>query len=210
MSHEKQDIYCMRPMALDDLPTITKWFEDIEDLAMFDRAMRVPLSPEAFEQAWREEISTPEGGRSCWFSIEDAAADVVGIVGLEHINHVNGDAILPVCLAKHARKKGIGLRATAMMLDLAFDQLRLCRVTSFCRADNAASARMTKQAGFQEEGRMREAWFADGHHIDMVVIGILRQEWIDQRAKLSQQMSDDTVVILGRHPDSKPRWPPAP
>ncbi len=57
---------------------------------------------------------------------------------------------------------------------------------------------------------MRKAWFADGRHVDIVVIGILDKEWLKQRADLAARLSTDTMVILGRTPWGVRTWPQVP
>jgi hypothetical protein len=113
-------------------------------------------------------------------------------------------------LSEFARQRGIGIRATAMLLDLAFHHLRLARVTSFFRADNEASRRMTDRVGFRQEGRMRQAWFANGKRFDVVAIGILQEEWLEKREDLVSRLSSDTVLVLGRTPQGARTWPPLP
>ncbi len=207
MTDQQRDHYWMRPMELDDIPVIARWFEHLEDLAVFDRRVPMPLNSDAMQAGWREVLAETEPRTSYWFTIDDQAGEVVGIAGLQDINYVHGDAVLPIYLAGPARRRGIGIRTAAMLLDLAVDQLRLTRVTSFYRADNEASRRLTELAGFREEGRMRKAWFADGQHVDIVVIGILGKEWLAQREHLASRLSTDTVVILGRTPWGVRTWP---
>ena len=207
MPGQNRDYYWMRPMGVDDIPLVARWFEHLEDLSMFDRRLPIPLNVDAMEAGWREALAETEPRRSYWFTIDDEAGEVVGIAGLQDINYVHGDAVLPIYLAEPARRRGIGIRTGAMLLDLVFDQLRLTRVTSFLRADNEPSRRLTESMGFREEGRMRKAWFADGRHVDIVVIGILDKEWRKQRADLADRLSTDTMVILGRTPWGVRTWP---
>jgi RimJ/RimL family protein N-acetyltransferase len=207
MPGQQADRYWMRPMGLDDVPLIAGWFEHLEDLAMFDRQLPMPLNSEAMKAGWRETLAETEPRSNYWFTIDDRAGEVVGIAGLQDINYVHGDGVLPIYLAEPVRRKGIGLRVGAMLLDLAFDQLRLNRVTSFYRADNVATSRLVQAIGFSEEGRMRKAWFADGKHLDIVVIGILASEWLARRDNLASSMSRDTVVILGRAAWGARAWP---
>ncbi len=202
--------YWMRPMGSDDIPTMARWFEHLDDLAVFDRHAPIPPNAEAMLAAWREDLSKQEPRKSYWFTIDDDSGEVVGIAGLQSINYVHGDAVLPVYIAEPQRRRGIGIRACAMLLDLAFDHLRLTRVTSYYRADNEASRRMTEMIGFSEEGRLRQAWYADGQHADIVVIGLLRQEWLAQREELAGGLSTDTAVVLGRTPWGARAWPSIP
>lgn len=210
MLDQKRIRYWMRPMTADDIPILAGWLENLDDLAVFDRRSPLPLNAEATRAEWREALAQSEPRRCYWFTIDDEKDGAVGVAGLQDINLVHGDGVLPIYLSDPARQRGIGIRATAMLLDLAFQQLRLARVTSFFRADNGASRRMTERVGFRAEGRLRQAWFADGKRFDVVVIGILQEEWLDRKADLARSLSSDTVLILGRAPQGGRSWPPLP
>jgi hypothetical protein len=84
------------------------------------------------------------------------------------------------------------------MLDMAFDRLRLRRVTTYFRSDNLRTERLTTRAGFQQEGRIREAWFVDGRHLDCILVGLLREEWLAHRDALRAELAGPIEVVLGR------------
>ena len=52
---------------------------------------------------------------------------------------------------------------------------------------------------------MRQAWFADGQFHDMVVVGMLQQDWIARREVLAQELGTQTVVSFDASGWS---WPP--
>lgn len=207
MADEAKRIYCIRPLEKTDIPTVAQWFVDLDDLASFDRSARVPLNLSASEEAWADVVGHAGKDGKCWFAIDDAASDMVGIVGLESISAVNRDAVIPLYVAKSVRRRGVGIRAVALILDLGFRQLGLNRVTSYYRADNEASRSLTTRTGFTIEGCMREAWFHDGRHVDMVVVGLLKSEWMDRRAALAAELGPETTVTFGRNASSGWSWP---
>jgi RimJ/RimL family protein N-acetyltransferase len=182
---------------------------DLDDLSMFDRCMRIPLSREASEKVWSDAVGNDNSNNKYWFAIDDEENHTVGIIGLESVNLINRDAVLPVCIADTARNKGIGIRSSALMLDIAFQQIGLNRLTSYYRADNDVTRYLTKRAGFRQEGCMRQAWFAGGRHVDMIIVGILRQEWMERRKTLAKELDTNTVVTFGRHSSGTWSWPPA-
>jgi RimJ/RimL family protein N-acetyltransferase len=199
----------VRPLALKDLSVIAGWFEQIRDLSLFDRRQPLPVSADTLKATWRGDIKGPEPRSNYWFVAEDTAGDVVVLSGLLEINYISGDAILPMFVAHHARQHGIGIKMGALMLDLAFDQLRLSRVSSYFRSDNRASRKMVKHWGFSQEGKFRKAWFVEGKHYDIIAIGILRNEWRSQRKKLQASLNNDYIVTLG-YKDKAWSWPRLP
>lgn len=208
MTNTQRDTYYVRPLEKSDIPTISRWFVDLDDLSAFDRCMRIPLSLDASEKAWSDAVGNDVSTGKYWFAIDDKENQTIGIIGLESVSLINGDAVLPVCIAKTARNKGVGIRSAALMLDIAFQQLGLNRLTSYYRADNEVTRYLTERAGFRQEGCMRQAWFAGGQHVDMIIVGILRQEWMERRKALAEELDTNTVVTFGRHSSGTWSWPP--
>ncbi len=197
----------MRPLRLDDLPVIARWYEDVEDLALFHRRMPLPHGAEVLDAGWRSALLAPEPRESYWFAITNDEGEPAGLGGIEDISYVHGDAVTPLFLSPSVRGKGLGVRARALLLDLAFDQLRLVRVTSLHRADNVASRRINEACGLREEGRIRRGWFAGGVHIDLMIFGILAEEWRAHRDGLRERLSNRTVITLGRTSSGRWSWP---
>ncbi len=212
MSDEQADRtkhYRLRPMRMDDVPMVTAWMEDIEDLAMFDRRRVVPLDPASMELEWRDCIVAREPRTSYWFMIQDEDKLAIGLAGLIEINFVHGAALMPIFIAQQARNQGIGVRTRALLLDFAFEQLRLVHITSLHRADNEASRRLNEACGFREEGRIRNGYNAGGRYVDQMIYGILADEWRAHRRQLSGRLGRDAVVSLGSREMGQWSWPPA-
>jgi RimJ/RimL family protein N-acetyltransferase len=67
-----------------------------------------------------------------------------------------------------------------VLLGYAFLQLGLHRLTLTVFEYNERAFRSYRKAGFQEEGRQREAILRDGRRWDIIFMGILRDEWLEQ------------------------------
>ncbi len=198
-------LFRLRPLEKTDLGTVARWFQDIHDLALFDRTSRIPQNLVQTEQYWEDAINASKDCCKCWFAIESDSGDLVGMTGLEAISSVNRDAVVPVFVDKSIRRHGVAVRSVALMLDFAFRQLGLNRITSYYRADNHSSRDLIQRIGCEIEGTMRQAWFADGQFHDMVVVGMLQQDWIARREVLAQELGTQTVVSFDASGWS---WPP--
>lgn len=208
MPDSSTKLYSLRPLEKSDLTSVMRWFQDVDDIALFDRNTRVPYDLATCERLWDMSDTSDDSGEKCWFAITSDALDVIGIVGLERISSVNRDAVIALYVDHATRRKGIGIRASTLMLDFAFRQLGLNRVTSFYRDDNTNSRELTRQAGFQIEGTMRKAWFADGSFHDMIVVGILAQDWTARRQTLAEELGSDILIAFGDAGTSGTKWPP--
>ena len=110
-------------------------------------------------------------------------------------------------MSMQGRRKGIGLKMTAMLIDLAFHQLRLHRVTSYLRSDNTASSELLTKLGFTQEGLMRKNWFSGGQHHDTIAVGLLAEEWAEARKSVENAANAQADLIFGRAPWPGRKWP---
>ncbi|WP_298920061.1 GNAT family protein [uncultured Roseobacter sp.] len=179
-----------RPLGLDDISRISDWFWNFADAALFDRSLPMPISEDALQQNWRKSMLCEGIPCAYWFIAEDENQEPLGIAGLESVNYIQGDAVLPFFVARDFRQKGLATAMTISILDLAFRQLRLHRVTTFFRDDNAATQRALQKVGFSEEGRFREGWFSSGVRKDIVIAGILGSEWIANRHQVVENVTE--------------------
>ncbi|MFY0312701.1 GNAT family N-acetyltransferase [Leisingera sp. D0M16] len=210
MPDRKSEGFQLRPLETADLATAADWLQNIADLARFDRSTRIPLTASGIEQAWGPIGDAGANAGKCWFALTEEGGELCGIAGLENISAVNRDAVIAMLIEKSRRRQGIGIRAMALLLDFAFRQIGLNRVTSYYRADNTRSEQLTARAGFATEGRMRAAWFAEGRFFDMITVGLLREEWDASRKALAQELgASPRVSFRGAEADGWV-WPPGP
>ena len=196
MAQATSSIFTWRPLGLDDISNIADWFWHFEDIAMFDKSLPVPVNIDAMRESWRASLDYANPPRAYWFIAEDGDKKPAGIAGLESVNYIHGDAVVPVFIAEDFRKKGLATAMAVPLLDLAFNQLRLHRLTTFYREDNEATRLALQSVGFKEEGRHREAWFADGVRKDIVIVGILGSEWAATREKAIESLKDSCKVSV--------------
>jgi len=73
--------------------------------------------------------------------------------------------------------KGIVTRAVRAMVDYALGDMGLRKVEIVCAVVNAASRAIPERLGFIKEGIIRGEYYNDGVYYDMVVYGVLADEW---------------------------------
>jgi RimJ/RimL family protein N-acetyltransferase len=203
-------IFTVRPMKMNDIDDIAAWFENLDDLSLFDRNSPAPMGLEALREYWKADlVAAPPPQKAYWYIARGPDGGAAALGGLQSINYFHGDAVLPVFVAPSARQQGLGLRMTCMLLDLAFDRLHLARVTTYFREDNEISSRMIRKAAFREEGRLRKAWLCDGRQLDMIVAGVLREDWTNHRETLRSALDSQIILKFGADANDRYAWPSA-
>ncbi|MFE6738492.1 GNAT family N-acetyltransferase [Streptomyces tubercidicus] len=85
-----------------------------------------------------------------------------------------GHGSFRIALVPDATDRGIGSEATRLLLDYAFERVRLHRVQLEVFDYNPRARRAYEKCGFEVEGRMREALYWDGARHDVLVMAALR------------------------------------
>ncbi|NEU57214.1 GNAT family N-acetyltransferase [Halorussus sp. MSC15.2] len=80
-------------------------------------------------------------------------------------------------LVPEARGEGYATEAVTLLLDYAFETRGLRRTYARVVEHNDGSHDLLERLGFTEEGRLREHVFLDGEYRDVVLYGLLRDEW---------------------------------
>ncbi|MBX2869363.1 MAG: GNAT family N-acetyltransferase [Acidiferrobacterales bacterium] len=197
-------VFFLRPIEQSDLDAVANWYQQLEDVSIFDRQVPLPINRDEVQKIISSQIRDREDNKCYWFIVEDEQHKPIGMTGLELVNNIHGNAILPVFVDNEWRRSGIGIRMVCLMLEMAFKQLRLHKIATVYRADNAATATLVERCGFTTEGVAREAWFAKGEHFDLINVGILAREWEQTRVKLSRTMDSGIRLCLG--PRATPDW----
>ena len=78
---------------------------------------------------------------------------------------------------------GYGTDAMQVILRYAFMELNLRRVTLNVFEYNPRAIRSYEKAGFRHEGRIRQYLNRDGQRWDILYMGILREEWMEQQGE---------------------------
>jgi RimJ/RimL family protein N-acetyltransferase len=90
--------------------------------------------------------------------------------GLTHVGH------LTIGLLPDYRRKGWGRKLLLEALASGFAE-KFERVDLEVFASNIAAIQLYRKAGFVEEGRKRNARKLDGKYDDLILFGMLREEW---------------------------------
>jgi RimJ/RimL family protein N-acetyltransferase len=119
-----------------------------------------------------------ERGSEYVFVIADLSTDApMGITCLRHIDAPMRTAQVGTWLGRDRWGSGANAEAKRLLLDFAFDRLRLHRIEARIAVSNARSRRAFERLGATREGVLRESFYKDGTYHDQHLYVILEQEW---------------------------------
>lgn len=117
--------------------------------------------------------------------VEDRAGRRVGVAGIDDVDlHSRVARISATILDPAERGKGFGTDAHRALVSYLFLHRGLLRIEAFVAAGNLAARAVLRRLGFVEEGVLRSRVFAHGQRHDVVVHGLLQEEW-SRRAPVS-------------------------
>ena len=108
---------------------------------------------------------------------------VIGNCGIRRKPENDREADIGFELAPDLWGQGFATEAALAIVNYGFRELGLHRVSSWCIADNAASARVLEKVGLRPEGRLRENEYFKGRWWGTLLYGLLESEWRDSAAK---------------------------
>lgn len=110
---------------------------------------------------------------------------IAGSVGHHPIDRAHRCASLGYWIDARHQGRGIITRCCRVLLDYLFDEQALHRVEIRCATGNLRSCAIPERLGFTREGVLREAEWVSSRFVDLVVWGLLEDEWRDRRARES-------------------------
>jgi len=118
-----------------------------------------------------------------FFGVRTLADDtLIGEINLEVVNWSVRDAFVGLSIGERQNwGKGYGTEMMNLMLQFAFLEVNLQRVTLTVFDYNPRAIRAYEKAGFRHEGRMRQFLNKEGQRWDMLFMGILREEWLEMQ-----------------------------
>lgn len=145
------------------------WPKDATEKVAFRRRLR------RFTEDWHAGTSYP------FFIFHRKTDDLLGGITLSNLRRgVTQAGTIGYWMGLPYARRGHMAEAVGLVLDYAFDDLRLHRVEAACLVHNEASSKLLLKLGFTEEGLARQYLCINGRWQDHRTFGILRA---DRRAK---------------------------
>jgi ribosomal-protein-serine acetyltransferase len=143
-----------------------------EWLPWVDRTQSVTDSLKFIESTRRSFAEGKEMVLGVWYE-----GRIAGTIGLHNIANPNRSGFIGYWLGSEFEGKGIMMRACRAMVEHAFGVLGLNRLEIRCATGNKRSQAIPERLGFRREGILREAERHGNDYIDLIVYGLLSNEW---------------------------------
>jgi RimJ/RimL family protein N-acetyltransferase len=169
----------------------SRWNRDSEYARLLDDEPPKLYSVKSFK-AWLERKFDQDDEFRYFFTIRTLEEDqLIGFIGLFGIQWNHGSAWVGIGLGERDYwGKGYGTDAMRLILRYAFRELNLYRLNLDVFAYNPRAIRSYEKAGFKIEGREPKSVLRDGQRYDMILMGILREEW--EKSVMREAYAKDT------------------
>nr|WP_317413331.1 GNAT family protein [uncultured Solibaculum sp.] len=166
----------LREYRQEDIEPIQGWVNDPDITRFLDGA--VFLYPRSIQQTRSFVEENARAGGPNFVIAHRHSDEYIGQLELSGVDYRHGVASLGIVVGgKGCRGKGYGSEAIGLALEFAFRQMNLNRVELWVREDNDIALKCYRSCGFVEEGRRRSCYAVDGVRKDLVLMGILQDEW---------------------------------
>lgn len=133
------------------------------------------------QKNWYEKIKK-DSTRRYWIIIADD--EFVGVVNLYNIDLNNKRCSWAYYLGETSvRGKGVGKQIELNMLSYVFDDLGLNKLRCEVLAFNELVVKIHQKYGSKIEGRLQKHIYKNGEFYDVIVMGILKEEWDEIKEK---------------------------
>ena len=161
----------------------SKWTHDSEFMRLMEVDPARPMSAAMIKKQYEKlEKQVEEKKNLYYFTIRAKADDrLIGKAAVQWIEWTNGNGFLQLGIgAAEERHKGYGTQALRLLLRFAFAELNLFRVSAIVPEYNEGAIALLKKFGFVQEVCRRQSLERDGRRWDLLVFGLLNDEWRNQ------------------------------
>ncbi|GIL34421.1 N-acetyltransferase [Phycicoccus sp. DTK01] len=162
-------------MAWRNHPDVARWLlrTTMTEAEMLERLRDRP--------EWTLPLAVEHEGRVAGTAFVDVLDGMGQDGGTEHLR---SEGLVGYLFDPAVHGRGLASRTLVVLLEIAFEDLRLRRVTAGCFADNIGSWKVMEKAGMRREQHgVRDSWHAELGWVDGLTYALLREEWMERKAR---------------------------
>ncbi len=168
---------CLGPVLNGDIPLLFAWFDN-PDMAGASGPYR-PQSETKFGQWLHGAAQDPT--RALFVIRKRAGLQLLGHLHISNIQTTMRSAEIGLGIGQPVdRGQGYGPEALGLAVRFCWRELNLQRVALTVLGNNPWAQHVYEKAGFEVEGRLRRATYADGGFHDVIVMAMLRPDEDDE------------------------------
>ena len=177
MPHIIGDTIYLREYRMEDLEAINTW-RNIEEITWWTAVYVWPESLGQTRQFVEDQINNVDPANRKFAICLKENNRYVGHIGYEGLDLRRRNTELGIVIGDpNLLSKGIGTEAINLFLKVCFDELGLHRVGLRVLRSNPRGMHCYEKCGFREEGTIRQWHYSRGHWHDLVLMGILEDEY---------------------------------
>ena len=161
-----------------------KWQNDADIMRLARSYPDNTTSMEALQGEYEKAIKGEDREKQVFMIEERSSGTSIGWASVRRWGSkaVGADIGLAIGEKKHWRK-GYGTEVTRLLQNEVFEQLGLHRAEWWTNSDNKGSLALAKKMGFKIEGRLRDAVFYDNQFRDIIVHGLIKEEYEERKKR---------------------------
>jgi len=163
-----------------DIAQVLTYINDPEIKTLLHNGVPYPMTMKD-EMTWFENQSAmKEKYNFAIESLEDQR--YLGGCGINALDWKNSVATVGIFIGdKNYWGKGYGTDAMKVLIAFIFDQMNLNKIALHVYSFNERAIKSYEKCGFVVEGRLRKEVYKNGSYFDDVVMGLLKEEYINQK-----------------------------
>ncbi|MGK8605583.1 GNAT family N-acetyltransferase [Bacillus thuringiensis] len=174
MYERSMEVIKLKTFKKSDVKQLINWINSEEFLIQWSgNAFTFPLDEQQLEK-YIESANT-----LAFKVVDEETSDVIGHISLGQIDNINKSARIGKVLVGNTKMRGrsIGKHMMKAVLHIAFDELKLHRVTLGVYDFNTSAISCYEKIGFVKEGLLREAKRVGETYWNLWEMSMLEYEW---------------------------------
>lgn len=176
------DTVYLRLVKPEDERTMAQWIcnSDDSDVQLYLKTLKPAAAKTKYRQAWKTAQLNDRRHVNFVFAIMVKSTNTyIGNIGIYKVDWGSRTGILGVVIGeKDFRKNGYAPDAAKLLLEYAFERLKLRKITSRVRANHRPSVRLYEnKLKFKSEGRLQKQLYIDKKYVDMILFALFRDDW---------------------------------
>ena len=174
----------IRKLAIEDAIGMLEWMHDKDIQKFFRKNMKDKSLDDVY--SFINAFSDIDKSLKLYHEIHFAICDIntneyYGTISLKNIDDYSDNAEIAIVTRKKCRGMNVGFESMNLVLDYAFNFLKLNKVYLNVLADNNSAVSLYKRCGFQQEGYMKNQVRIGDKYKDLMWFGLQKEDYVCEK-----------------------------